>query len=198
VVPTKATSNRERFKGGTMRPLFLLFAINTAFATSLSAQSKHVQTGDQVRIAAGPVSGRFTVLEVNADTMLLREGTGGQEIRVGFTSVDQIARRENRTSWQGAKRGAGLGLLVGGLMGAVAGLASGDDECSGFCVLTLTAEEKAFVLGITGGATGVVLGGVIGLASPGQRWVEVSLPSFRRASLMYSRGSIGIGYSVRL
>jgi hypothetical protein len=186
-----------------MRPLFLLFAITSAFATSLCAQSKHIQTGDQVRIAAGLVSGRFTVLEVSADTMVLRDSIGGQEVRVGFTSVEQIARRENRTSWQGAKRGALIGVLVGSVIGAVGGLASGDDECRstgggfGFC-FAYTAEEKALILGITGGATGVVLGGVIGLAAPGQRWVEVSLPSFPRVGLIYSKGSIGIGYSVRL
>lgn len=182
-----------------MRPLFLLFAITTAFATSLSAQSKHIQTGDQVRIAAGLVSGRFTVLEVSADTMVLQESTGGQKVRVGFSTVEQIARRENRTSWQGAKRGAGLGLLVGGFIGAVAGLTSGDVEggTDGF-FFAMTAEEMALILGIAGGATGVVLGGIIGLAAPGQSWVEVSLPSFPRVGLIYSRGSIGIGYSVRL
>jgi hypothetical protein len=55
--------------------------------------------------------------------------------------------------------GLGTGFLGGGLLGAVIGLASGNDE-SGF--LRFTAGQKALLLGLTFGVGGGLIGGAIG------------------------------------
>ena len=65
----------------------------------------------------------------------------------------------------GALEGLGLGFLGGAAVGAVIGLADGDDVCdtsrgSDFCVAVFTAGEKAILLGVVFGA----LGGLVGLA----------------------------------
>ena len=63
--------------------------------------------------------------------------------------------------------GMGKGFLIGAAGGAVVGLLSGDDP-PGF--LSLTAGDKALVLGITLGTGGVVIGAIIGAAnSTGER-----------------------------
>lgn len=61
-------------------------------------------------------------------------------------------------------KGMGLGFLFGGGLGAILGLASGDDEEG---IIAFSAGEKALVLGIVFGVPSALLGGVIG-ASQGQ------------------------------
>ena len=177
-----------------MRPMFLLLVLSATYAPSLPAQSIPVQAGDRVRIEAGRVSGRFSVVDVSTDTLLLQEGAAPQ-IRVPLASIQQIARRDKRTGWQGALHGAGLGLLIGGVAGAITGFASGDDpETQWFA---FTAEEKALAVGVVLGVGGAVLGGVIGAAAPGERWVRVPLPAAPRVSHSSSNGVL-IAYSIGL
>ncbi len=56
---------------------------------------------------------------------------------------------------RGALQGAGYGFSIGGIVGAVGGYASGDDEPS---IVSFQAEEKALILGGLGG----IIGGLIG------------------------------------
>ena len=84
---------------------------------------------------------------------------------VRMTSVDRH---------RGAMMGMPVGLLAGVAIGAAVGYARGDDTCiddddSWFgtsCVLTLSATEKAFLvgglLGIAGAGTGALIGAIIG------------------------------------
>ena len=65
---------------------------------------------------------------------------------------------------KGAAEGLGIGLLGGGLFGAVIGFASGDDETDCF-PLCLTAKEKAVLGGIVLGVIGGVLGTLAGVSS---------------------------------
>lgn len=177
-----------------MRPMFLLLVLSAGSSASLPAQSVPVQAGDRVRIVAGSVSGSFSVVDVSADTLLLREG-GAPQFRVPLAAVQEMARRDKRTGWQGALHGAGLGLLIGGVAGVITGFASGDDpETQWFA---FTAEEKALALGIVLGGGGALLGGVIGAASPGERWVRLPLPAAPRVSHSSSNGLL-FAYSIKL
>jgi hypothetical protein len=55
------------------------------------------------------------------------------------------------------------GLLIGGAVGALIGLASGDDSKDDF--FALTAGEKALGLGAVGGGLGAITGLILGLAA---------------------------------
>lgn len=69
-----------------------------------------------------------------------------------------------RDRGKGALDGLGLGVVIGGLTGAVIGLASGDDDPD--LLFAFKASEKAMVggigLGLLGGIVGLVVGGVAG------------------------------------
>jgi hypothetical protein len=55
------------------------------------------------------------------------------------------------------------GLLIGGAVGALLGLASGDDSKDEF--LAFTAGEKALALGVVGGSLGAITGLILGLSA---------------------------------
>jgi hypothetical protein len=70
-------------------------------------------------------------------------------------------------------RGAGLGLLIGTGVGAVAGtvlstIGAGCDDCTS----GTSAGEGAVMLGLLGAGTGGVVGFLAGLASPKYAWVQ--------------------------
>src|SRR5690349_20199496 len=72
-----------------------------------------------------------------------------------------------RSHAKGALQGLGLGVLIGGGLGAAAGYAGGDDhDCGESAILCFdfSAEEKAVFGGIGGAAVGGLLGLVIGAA----------------------------------
>ena len=82
------------------------------------------------------------------------------------TGLEDLAQRVSRVVDVRRGRGAMDGALLVGLsglaFGAAMGLASGDDRCESFCVLTFTGEEKAALLGTMFGAMGAATGAVIG------------------------------------
>lgn len=124
-----------------------------------------------------------------ADTMRVKQFVGqivemdGETLTIGFhgrstrltVPRDAIARmdlsRGRRSAGGRLLNGAGIGLLVGGLGGALIGLVSGDDQSQGFG--SFTATEKAALGGIGLGALGFVVGAAVGLASEGERWEQV-------------------------
>ncbi|MGE0399401.1 MAG: hypothetical protein AB7T06_21995 [Kofleriaceae bacterium] len=93
--------------------------------------------------------------------MAFRANDGGD-----FLDPNQITSVEQVRHGRGALEGLLLGGGITGVSMAMLGYASGDDECTGFCLFTMSAEDKAvfgLVLGgITGGLLGVVIGGIRG------------------------------------
>lgn len=76
---------------------------------------------------------------------------------IGYQDIRRIAIRERHK----LRRGVIRGLLIGTSIGTALGFALGDSDCgSGFCLLELTAAQKALILG----STGFITGGMIGMA----------------------------------
>ncbi len=63
--------------------------------------------------------------------------------------------------WNPCLRGGAIGLLVGAGVGAVIGLASGDDPSGASCFLICTASEKAAIGAVIFGGVGAIIGYVI-------------------------------------
>ena len=105
-----------------------------------------------------PIKG---VLEEIRDSSVV-VSTAKERVRIPASAIQEIKIKR--------KGAVGRGALAGGLtglgLGLMIGFASGDDECdpNAWCILPMTAEEKAMgagvFLGICGAATGIIIGSV--------------------------------------
>jgi hypothetical protein len=95
--------------------------------------------------------------------------------KVPFTLFDTTSRGVQRFGYKGLEtveiykkgdlwRCPLKGLLIGGAIGAVIGLASGSDDPKEK-LLSFTAGEKATIFGFVGGTVGALTGLVVGLAA---------------------------------
>lgn len=93
--------------------------------------------------------------------MAFRANDGGD-----FLDTQQIVRVTEVRRGRGALEGLLLGGGISAVTFAMIGYADGDDECTGFCLFTMDAEDKAVfgaVLGgMMGGLVGVIVGGIRG------------------------------------
>jgi hypothetical protein len=140
-------------------------------SVSASAQTPAVVPGDAVRITLAPPTGAplgartllvGRVAQVGPDSLGLDriEGVSGME-RLAWADVAGVERRaENRSR-------EGLGLLVGALVGGLAGYAVGPTLTGG--------DSLGHVLALPGGLGGLLVGGIIGARS-GERWQRVPEP----------------------
>lgn len=95
--------------------------------------------------------------EASPAGLVVRTGSGQQ------IAWSEIRAFEEVSHGRGLLHGLGFGAAIGATAGIVAGLADGDDPCEEFCILSLTAEEKATLGAIVFGGIGALSGGVIGL-----------------------------------
>ena len=91
--------------------------------------------------------------------------------------------------WNPCLRGGAIGLLVGAGVGAVIGLASGDDPSGASCFLICTASEKAAIGAVIFGGVGAIIGYAIACIGKHDRLLVSVGP--RRD------GRFGLGASVR-
>ena len=91
--------------------------------------------------------------------------------------------------WNPCLRGGAIGLRVGAGVGAVIGLASGDDPSGASCFLICTASEKAAIGAVIFGGVGAIIGYAIASSGKHDRLL-VSVGPQRD-------GRFGLGLSVR-
>lgn len=118
----------------------------------------HERYGEDVNVVLATGMGIDARVEQTPTGFVLRDTQGNV---VPYESVGSV---EHVSHGMGALEGLGLGVLIGGGVGAVSGLASGDDRCDDTeneCdVFNFTAGEKAILFGILIGG----VGGLVGLA----------------------------------
>ena len=142
-----------------------------AFAPGLLAQSDRffVPLGTRVRIVVGanaPFTGN--VLRLTSDTLAVATGSGGALIQIATSRLSSIELSEGRDRLHGSLKGAGIGVLAGGLIGGVSlGRSEGND---------LAALAGMFAGGIIGAGTGAIVGAIV---AP-ERWHRLSLSGASR------------------
>jgi hypothetical protein len=128
--------------------------------------------GDRVRIAwraVAPQTLRGELLEVRGDTLVVRRDDSSQRVEVPIAEVGLIEVRRLR----GPMEGLGHALLIAVPIGAASGFAVGtiaeSDGCADECGLF------SGLLTIGGAALGTVVGTVVGIAWPGEKWAAVPI-----------------------
>ncbi len=173
-------------------------------SADLAAQETTAVTpGSRIRASAPSVSNKPFVGDVvgwESDSLIAnarvwQSGTWlNQQVKVGIGSLTKLEVSRGRKSR--FLQGLGYGLLVGAATGAVIGAASGDDDPSTW--FAMSAGEKAAVGAISLGLLGGIVGGVIGLSSPGERWEEVPLDRLRVGPSPVTADGVAVSVSLRL
>jgi len=88
------------------------------------------------------------------DNSALRQANGSYSIDAA--QINTITLKKKNAGLKGTLIGFGIGAAIG----AIVGLASGDDDPKQW--FAYTAGEKAVGLGVMGGITGAVIGGIAG------------------------------------
>ena len=140
-------------------------------APDLRAQSDpfSIPTGTRVRIVVGS-SESFTgnLLRLTSDTLAVATGSGGALVQLPTSRLSSIELSEGRDRLGGSVKGAGIGVLAGGLIG---GIALRRSEGPGIAALA-----GLFAGGILGGGTGAIVGAIV---AP-ERWRRLSLSGLSR------------------
>lgn len=135
-------------------------------APSRDLRGLGVSAGSRVRLTAPAVAPQpmvGSVAALTADSLLLTRG-GGARLQIDARQVQSLAVSAGRNRWGWALRGAVVGLLAGGVIGARAA-GSGDE--------TGLAAFAGFVAGVL---VGTPLGAGVGAVAAPERWTPVPLP----------------------
>jgi hypothetical protein len=173
-----------------MRVLNLVL-ITVLLAARLAAQSsttaESLKAGTRVRVStvdAPSVLRTGIVSAASVDSLwFLPDGTD-TTVALPYRAIAQlnvsVARHRN------ARKGAGIGVLVGAGAGIIIGLTSGGDDW-------FTPAQTAVIAGITSGAIGLLIGGAVGAAYDTEEWSPMRV--LPRASL-FPRPSFGVRVSI--
>ena len=172
--------------------LLTLACTAPAAAQAAASASSPVRPGAEVRVASPTTSGQFVVDEMDSEILTLRDSSGAT-LRVPLASLTRLSVSHGRRSaGAGALRGAFLGFAGGAVSGIILGYVAGDDP-EGF--VAFTAEQKAGAYGLLLGVGSGLVGMVVGLASPGERWESVPLERVRAG--VARDGGLAVGYTIR-
>ncbi len=155
--------------------LFLIFSL-LILSGNLIAKEKRgaeliVQKKDGQRV-------RGELITVKKNSLLLLDAETGADVSVDISDIKvvKIVHKGNFGT------GVGLGLLIGGGGGALVGLISGDDPPG---LMSLSAGEKAAMLGIGFGVIGLFIGGIAGAAAGADEKIQIegNTPHLRELAL---------------
>jgi hypothetical protein len=108
------------------------------------------------------ISGELITVKPNS---LLLLDTKGKDMSVYVADIEVIRIEKKSGFW----KGAGTGALIGVGTGALIGFLDGDDSSGLF---RFTAGQKAIIIGIAFGALGLLIGGIVELASKGEKTIQ--------------------------
>jgi hypothetical protein len=159
-----------------IRRTYLALVLCLCAAGPLDAQQHPVSPGDRVRVSARSfprTSG--TVLDARADSLVLR-ARGGDTIHAAWSDVRTLEVSGGRSRVNTALRNGGIGVLAGGVAGAVFGYAVYHEDDDDWCIVVCSRRDAglagAALFGIVGGGAGVLSGAVF----PAQRWRRADAP----------------------
>ncbi|NIM50189.1 MAG: hypothetical protein GTN62_07600 [Gemmatimonadales bacterium] len=169
-----------------LRATALVAAVTVLPVTSALAQQPVVDVGATVRVSTGgrraPLVG--TVLALERDTLVLRQGRSPEPLRIPVKLVQRLqVRRGPSSRWPTILKHAGVGLVVGAAGGAVAGPFLMSASCTAWekdtekqtdCLDDLVDPGARGKAALLFGAAGTAVGAVVGAIVARERWNDVS------------------------
>jgi hypothetical protein len=160
-----------------LRLIFVAVLMVLPAATAAAQAAVQIAAGERVRVkAAGSRPQIVTVVDVGAGS--IAGVSGGRSVTLELSSIERMERSVgDRSRGDGLVRGLGRGFLVGGVGGALLGAASGTPGCTSWDMTCYSREEGALGFSVIFGAAGALVGGFMGMASPGEQWQRVAVPA---------------------
>ena len=168
--------------------------------------AQEISPGTRVRIKAPSIAEHRvigTVVTIGADTLTLRTKRQVAPLAIPFASVTEF--EVTRGKKRNVGKGAVIGVIVGGLSGAIIGYSTGDDPPGRFSPtsgtpsyigdIRLTKKQQAMVLGILGSLGGLGWGALIGALKTTDRWEKASLDRLRVGLVPQRRGGLALSTS---
>lgn len=160
------------------RVLGLLTACVLPSALWGQAHCPALPTGSTVRLQTTSTATYTLPQAVHpSDTAIFVSTAAAGRVAVRCAELERVQLRVGRGSrTRSALKGAGIGLLIGGVAGGGLAYASyGEEEDGGWQIFS---RGEGVLLGTAFfGGLGAVAGGVTGFVSPGSRWEDVPLAS---------------------
>jgi hypothetical protein len=150
-----------------MRGALVVSVVALVSSAALADDGLQPAPGTRVRITSSDSRLTGKIVAASPDALIVSVKKGREPVTVARDAITRFELGHRRTSGKGALRGAGIGLLAGGVGGAALGVAldSPDDWFSG--------GELAAGGAIVFGGAGALIGALVGAASPGERWETV-------------------------
>jgi len=191
---------RPRF-GAASKLSVIAVLLGFALPNGITAQERSpVVEGARVRVSATEFGGKWctgTLVEWSTDTLTVNcwrtVERSWEEAEFPLSSITSVEVSRGR------KSNVGKGALIGGLIGAGAGLAIGLSTANVVEEATTIDEEasitiwSAVALGLVGAGVGVL----IGSASTGDRWEKVPLDRLK-VSIVPTQGAVVLAFSMTL
>ncbi|MCH7511680.1 MAG: hypothetical protein IIB19_04860 [Chloroflexi bacterium] len=190
-----------------MRHATILVAILTVTPLTNATAQVPIRRGERMRVTRLPICpptyticvggpplqsvGTFWAWE--GDSLIME--SNGNALALSLNSVTKLEVGRGQKSY--TVEGAIIGLLVGGVAGALIGYASyGECESRGLLACWPGPEFAALVGGLVGGLGGGAVGALIGSSVKTDRWKEVPLSQLRVSVGPQRDGRLGLGLSV--
>ena len=142
----------------------LVLAVTTPAALYAQSDRLYLPVGTRIRVQAAeapPFTG--TVWRITSDTLAVAVSSGNALLQLPTARVTSIEVSEGRDRLGWGVRGAGIGVLAGGLIGAVS---LGRDSQADLAAIA------GFFAGAVVGAAG---GGLVGAIAAPERWDRIHL-----------------------
>ncbi|MDX1675391.1 MAG: hypothetical protein R3314_11400 [Longimicrobiales bacterium] len=184
------------------RPVILRAAAPVAAAAALllaaggAIAQEPLEPGTTIRVTTDEVRHTYDLVELRADTLMVRDPSGVQAIPLA--SVTRLERRTRRPYGRAILTGVFVGAGAGFFTGAAMAFEEGDDG-AGCWLFCYTVEEKIGLYGSILGGAGALAGAIVGvgwatLGPYGWTPVETGRIDVRVAP---GAGGVGVGVTWR-
>jgi hypothetical protein len=177
-----ACANRRVLQGRAIMLAMTAATLTLAlWPVHVHAQTKHkLKAGDNVRIKMVGHTDEYRLESIGDDTLLVRRRSNDEMSKIPTSQVLAVQVKVPRSAGSGALRGLMIGGAIGAGAGLVYGLATWDEVNADCGRLDQLCEDTASFLKLMGsvavfGLPAMAIGAAVGSASPGTHWQPAEL-----------------------